>query len=779
MDLTQEPTPRSQRLLALAAVASSAAAAAFAFGRLFTGTAPALKLVVAALASVAAAGLFERRGLPLAILASVVLLVAAAVLFVYPETTRFGLPTLGTLRAIRWAAGQIGPEVRSQVAPTPPLGPLLLASLAATWTVAFSAHALFARAGTALLALVPPVMLFSFTDVVLRDGPRPFYAALMLAGVLSMVFADGMRRVQRWGELRPWPGFSRRRFATATTTRGARRVAVLVVGMAAFVPWMIPGFGARTPLDPTGPGAGDAPIDPFVSIQANLTRREPVELFEVVAERPAYWRLLSLDRFDGTSWTTDDVEVTNGRLVKSAAALPRPPGAGEVIPPSNVVDLHQEIRVASMDGPWLPMAYQPRSVAFAEGTALYDPDAASAAIPGGLPDGFYYRVVSQLMIPKPTELDAAADPTSLRTGGALSESDYRRYTQLPDTTRREIISLAYRLTDDQPNAYRKLIAIQNWLRTSFIYDETASPPEGEKSPLLYFLTKSRRGFCQQFASTMAAMARSLGYPSRVAVGFLPGYDIRDRVFAVTTSQAHAWPEVFFPSYGWIAFEPTPQRSNPIASVYQNPPAYQTSECSDCETSRPKGINAPPRGFRPPRRPREREARHGGLAEFGAPPQSDRRSYLPAIGLVLLALAAVALVLIPPAKLAARSFRRLRARDPRSAVLATYRTFEDRAADLGMGRYPGETPSQFAARVRATVPLSDGHFDRLTAATVRAAYSPHPPVRNDAEAAAADARTVIKDMRRATPVRRRIAGVYRLERFSYPSGPREQHPRAPE
>ena len=90
--------------------------------------------------------------------------------------------------------------------------------------------------------------------------------------------------------------------------------------------------------------------------------------------------------------------------------------------------------------------------------------------------------------------------------------------------------------------------------------------------LVNFLTKTKRGFCQQFASAMAVLVRSLGYPARVATGFTPGlYDPKQKVYRVSTTNAHTWVEVMFPGYGWIPFEPTPTRSNPSAASYLSTP----------------------------------------------------------------------------------------------------------------------------------------------------------------------------------------------------------------
>ena len=233
-----DPTPGHQRLLGLAAVAALSVATALAFGRVFAGREATLELVVAALASVAIAALFERRGLLLATIASLVGLAFAITWIVLPQTAWFGLPSIQTLRAVGRSLEFVGQQARVRVAPTPPLPPLMLAAVTAVWTAAFSSHALAIRAGSPLLAILPPIALVGFADTVLEDGARPFYAIVLLAAALAVVFADGVRRVRQWGPV--WSGSRTRRLGTSV--RGSRPVAFAVIAAAVLVPGLLPGF---------------------------------------------------------------------------------------------------------------------------------------------------------------------------------------------------------------------------------------------------------------------------------------------------------------------------------------------------------------------------------------------------------------------------------------------------------------------------------------------------------------------------------------------------------
>jgi transglutaminase-like putative cysteine protease len=127
-----------------------------------------------------------------------------------------------------------------------------------------------------------------------------------------------------------------------------------------------------------------------------------------------------------------------------------------------------------------------------------------------------------------------------------------------------IASLARKWTAGTSNPYDKAQAIESHLRDphSFSYTLTPSVPPAGQWSIVYFLTTSHSGYCQYFASSMGAMLRSLGIPTRLVTGFGPGAALQSQKpnetrYAVTTSDAHVWVEAYFPGAGWLPFEPTP------------------------------------------------------------------------------------------------------------------------------------------------------------------------------------------------------------------------------
>jgi hypothetical protein len=119
-----------------------------------------------------------------------------------------------------------------------------------------------------------------------------------------------------------------------------------------------------------------------------------------------------------------------------------------------------------------------------------------------------------------------------------------------------VVDLAKEATAEADTPYTRALALEAYLR-SFPYDlEVAKPPEG-RDVVDYFLFDLQRGYCDYFASAMVVMARSVGIPARLAVGYAMGsYDFQQGAYVVTEKDAHAWPELYFPGYGWIPFEPT-------------------------------------------------------------------------------------------------------------------------------------------------------------------------------------------------------------------------------
>lgn len=125
--------------------------------------------------------------------------------------------------------------------------------------------------------------------------------------------------------------------------------------------------------------------------------------------------------------------------------------------------------------------------------------------------------------------------------------------------------------------YDKAKAIEHWLRNNISYNELIPPPPSDRDPVVWFIFEQREGYCNYFATSMVLMLRSEGIPARMAAGFAQGeYDPTTRTYSVIERDAHTWVEVYFPDYGWVEFEPTPdeeQLQRPGDQQYNNYPTF--------------------------------------------------------------------------------------------------------------------------------------------------------------------------------------------------------------
>ena len=190
--------------------------------------------------------------------------------------------------------------------------------------------------------------------------------------------------------------------------------------------------------------------------------------------------------------------------------------------------------------------------------------------------------------------------------------------QLPRACRRcsrALTTLAEKITRGQTSSYGQAVALQRWFADSgrFTYSLNVHEPASPQA-LIRFLTTQRRGYCQQFAFAMAVLARLLDIPSRVAVGYTAGTSVGHDRWVVKTSDAHAWPELYFQGVGWLRFEPTPAGSGGQATAIQ-PDLHAAAGARPGD--RAAGRSRPP-GLPPPQ-PGSSKARTGPLAKLGEEP----------------------------------------------------------------------------------------------------------------------------------------------------------------
>ncbi|MDQ4005044.1 MAG: DUF3488 and transglutaminase-like domain-containing protein, partial [Actinomycetota bacterium] len=433
-------------------------------------------------------------------------------------------------------------------------------------------------------------------------------------------------------------------------------------------------------------------------------------------------------------WSASGLEAIQGPVIDGVAVLDGAPAeAGS--------RLDQEFEIREFATSWLPVAPQPLAVSVdAELGARHDVDTGVLALDAPAEEGVRYRVTSATPVPTAAELDEV-DP-----------ADYLpRYQELPSGLPFRLREIALDVTRTAPTPFRKALALQEYLR-QFRYDEHAPAGHGGNA-MLNFLEETRQGYCEQFAGTMAVLLRTLGLPSRVAIGFLPGERDQSGAYRVDTGQVHAWPEVFFERYGWLPFEPTPGRHNPGAGYLVRLPTEARPDANlgragrgSARSSRDRFQLEPETGLRPQTTPR------AARGEEGASPW--RRLILVLVGIGL-----IAILLIPPVKMIRRHLALRDRGDPRGRVIAAYRWLQGGAADLGMGRRRGETLWEYRTRLAREL-HTDGSLDLLTGLAGRAIYSQREIHPDDAERAIAAARGVLQDLRKHSGTTKAVVGALR-------------------
>ncbi|HEX4979985.1 MAG TPA: DUF3488 and transglutaminase-like domain-containing protein [Acidimicrobiales bacterium] len=520
------------------------------FGRLFAGTEFVVPVVVAAVVAHAVAWRCRETEVAtgLAALATVGAAALSAAWTVLGHTTAYGLPLPHTLRV---AVDELrGAREAFEVvqAPTDAAPGFVLALVLAVGVAAFMADWAAFRLNTAIEALVPAFTLFVFTAALGTDRHRVPSVVGFAATALAFLVVHRLTTRSRlaWFGGRPARGPAAIARAAGILGGGAL-LAGFVLGPA------MPGYGSEPLADyrnegPSGPSSRST-VSPLVDIRGRLVEQSDLEVFTVAANQRAYWRLTSLDTFDGQIWKSNATYRSAGRDLGTDEAL---------VPGLQTVRATQEFTIGALDSIWLPAAFRPEEIDGIDGVS-YNPDTASLITDDATSDGATYTVESVV----PTGIAAE----TLATAPARAPAPVvERYLALPEIAR-PVAALARDITAPHATPYGKARALQDFFRGgSFTYELSARQGH-DAGALANFLFRTRRGYCEQFAGAYAVLARLAGLPTRVAVGFTPGELGPDGLYHVRDEHAHAWPEVYLHGFGWTLFEPTPGRGAPNASSW--------------------------------------------------------------------------------------------------------------------------------------------------------------------------------------------------------------------
>ncbi|MFI5646642.1 DUF3488 and DUF4129 domain-containing transglutaminase family protein [Kitasatospora sp. NPDC051705] len=622
-------------------------------------------------------------------------------------------------------------DIQQYAIPAPPNAGLRLILVASIGLVAVAVDTIAVTYRHSALAGLPLLALYSVGNGLAGDRGSWLWFGLAAAGYLVLLFAEGQDRVSRWG--RVFRGTSRGTEGGRAVGVGGQQIGILALVAALLLPALLPhwesgliGSGSAGPGGKGGYGAATS-LDPLVSLESEVTKPTDTELLSYTLDTELadqiYLRTGSLDQFDGTNWKLSSTAVTD-----LPTTLPSPEGLRD----ANLPRIEGEFRISNqLEKSWLPMPYPAATVQVPNRSDWKLDPLTRTVVPTNdrAIRGLSYHV---------TALDLRPTANELRTVPLAPQDIRERYTAVPADLPPVVAQQARAVTANAQNDYDRATALVNYFTSSqFTYDTTVSGGTGNNAIAVFL--RDRRGFCVHFASTMAAMARVLKIPARVAVGFTPGDAKGGNVYSVNGRMYHAWPELYFSGFGWMRFEPTPSRG--VQPRYTEQSSVPTTAPTQQPTAAPQSSAAVPA----PTTSKDCDAKLRQMGECGdkgkAVSSAADDSWLlsaQVLGTAATVLLVLVLLLVPMFWRTALRRRRLGGGGRRrpggsgpaeltdAQVLAAWDELVDSAWDLGIPPDESRTPRSAARRIAEEADLdaeSAAATGRLALATERVLYAP--------------------------------------------------------
>lgn len=686
-----------------------------------------------------------------------------------PDTLRWGLvPTSGTLPALAEELGYGLEVIRFGAAPVLPVAGLIGILTVVFW--ALGATIVWGVAtGPRWAATLPPVAFYLQLAILDRRPPGPVWT---IAGLLIVVAA----LLVTFGGSDPDSGRARSRDGRYVPRRSAGGPAVLVAATMAMALLATSALAATVPesgllqwRSQTGFGTGafgGTSLNQFVSLQQQVVSLSNERVFVARLSEsaedagPLYWHMLTLDQFDGVNWTASGLTYTR---TTPGDAWEREEWAFA----GPTVRVSANIRIEGLRGQLLPVLYSPDTVTsdndLMAGSFRGRQDGA-VKIDVTLREGWEYGVVSEVPVPDSERLASIGDTLSpifqeaAEAGAFLgSVADYE-FAPRPDSIRDDFLELpgnldpevrlaATRIVADGVGVFEQALLLERWFRDSgeFTYSTDVSTGHSSLDLADWLLDPDspnyRTGYCEQFAASMAVMARAVGIPSRVVLGFTPGetqevtgpdgqtFD----VVVVRENNAHAWVELWMDGQGWVPFDPTPRSDgvnpsavdtiagfDPVAFIPGPDEPGQTNDAPTADPANQPGIDEP-----------QLDLGSGDIVPFDL---EGTGPTIPTWLWVLLGLGA-AVTAVPGFKWMRRRRRLRRVED--GDVSAAWYEIVDQLVDLGVPVRADLTPVEFAS-------ATDPSLVRLAHLYTESLYAPEPRPQPDAMTAFSSAESRIRN-----------------------------------
>ena len=747
------PLVRSRARFADTGVAAAATVLGLlCLGPLFSGMSwlPAAILMVAAIALVGAGCRAVALPLPLIPVAeALALIITVTAMYAADQAWAKLIPTDEAWDVLRRLITVGMREAQALSAPVPTHPQLVLLAVGGAGLAALSVDTLFVSIRSPILAGIPLACLY-IGSALMQFGQAPWwqFAPPAIAWLLLLA-ADQRERVRDWGGLDPTTrvrGLSSTARRTGAVAVGVALLAGLVLPVRALSPWL---GGNGTGEGQTQVATGPVVLDPLVSMRRSLLEPTNTEVlrYRTNNPKPPYMRVTALEAFDGVTWTPRPA-LAQGRV----SGMPLP---GSVLDRLSVALPEYHVRggasysylfsVTSLQNSYLPLPYPITDIADLAGLRddwRLDPQTGVAFSADRPATGLKYGV---------TALDPDVKAAQLRSATAPLGKLWPQLS-VPSNVSPEVKQLARTVTAAANTPYDKAVALQKWFTRDGGFRYSTSVRSGADADYLTEFLNDRVGYCEQYAAAMALMARTLGIPSRVVVGFTQGSQDAKGTWVVTVRDAHAWPELWFDNIGWMRFEPTPRSDATVEAPAYAPYSGASRSGDDARSIRDIDAFTPASGPAPEQ------------------PRSVRRLVVGALGLIVLLLLCTPMIVR-----VVRRRRRLHARAYADVVRGAWDEVGDTAFDLGQPWSTYATARQCADRLSRGMPAPAADaLTRLRVQVEQVRYGRDPLPGVDAAAQSERSAAVRADVAVVSGVLRgRVRWQTRLVSYCWPPSVRRR------
>ncbi len=696
MSSDERPTRRAADLTLTIGVLVAVFAALLPLMRVVRPSSWLLGAMVLAVAILAAGFIARRYRLPalaVSLVEASVWVVFMMLVFLRDTALLWVVPTPETVRELPSLLAAAGEEIAVGAAPLDASTPLSMLIVGGTGLLTIIVDHVVLTARMPLLAAIGLIAVSLIPSIAVPGEVDIMAFVLLAASILFLIRTDTRAREE------PGDREAERSAGVPATALGIGAIAVVVALVA--VP-LLPQPIARAGSGTMGTGPG---IDATLQLGDDLRRPREVEVMLVRSDAPnaPYLRATTLSQLEGSVWEPDRVRTVP---LENELALGGVPVDEEI----RLSEYVTTVEVTNLASPWLPISFPAVSVNGLEGDWSAAPYNRTVISQAATTQGQNYEVVTN--VPRPT-----LEQIRARQAGGPDQRDGT--TALPAEISPIVGDLALEVTAGTTNDYDALVALQTWFRgPEFAYSLDAPVEEGfdgSGTDAVARFLEVREGYCIHYASAFALMARTLGMPSRIVVGYLPGSATsdaieRETVYSVSSGQLHAWPEVMFEGIGWVPFEPTNGLGVPTAfsaagaapGGADDPsaatPAPSTSASADA------GIN-----------PEDADPDQSGAA---AGTTGTVVNPLPALTVTL----GILFALLIPALIRELRRRQMLVSARSGDAAAAWLAVQDTAIDLGIDVPASESPRSLGTRlVEHGAPAAE--MSLLVSAIERASYAP--------------------------------------------------------